>query len=180
VPDPLAAIPTTITAGDSVAVTLVRSAYPASAGWACTWALAGPGVFSTTATADGDAHALTVATTQTATLAAGAYNWSLRMTNGSTSLVIERGTLTVTADYTTYAAGEGVSYWQTLKEAAEAALTQLMAGGAVQMATVMGRQMMFRSPADCLKVIAMCEARLITAAGGTFGVPVRFDVRGMR
>jgi hypothetical protein len=75
------------------------------------------------------------------------------------------GAITVAADLGTLTAGEGVPYYQQLKTAAETALLNLMESNAPQMMTVMGRQTMFRSPAECHRVIALCEARLALRNG---------------
>jgi hypothetical protein len=175
----LTALPSTLTAGDSYAITLSLSAFPASAGWAVTWTVAGPSVRTWTSIPSGDAHALTIGAADTATLEAGDYRWSLRATRSGTVTTAETGTLRVTPDLMTLVPGEAVSYWQQLKTAAEKALLALMDGNAVQMTTIMGRQTMFRSPADCQKVIAQCEQQL-AAARGVFGTPIRFDVVGLR
>jgi hypothetical protein len=176
----LTGIPSTITAGDSYTLTLTYSDYPATAGWGVSLAVAGVSVDSWTSVADGDAHVLTLPATETEALGAGTYQWRLRATNAGRVETIQTGTLTVAADLGAAAPGDLASYWEQLKTAAETALTTLMSGGAVQMATIMGRQTMFRSPKDCLQVIAHCEARIAAAQTRTFGTPVRFDVVGMR
>jgi hypothetical protein len=178
--DDLTAIPSTITAGDSVAVTLSLSDYPATSGWAVTWALAGQNVLSVTSTVSGADHLLSLTTAQTSALEAGVVRWSLRVTKGAIATTIQTGSLTVMADVAALAPGAGVSYWETLKAAAESALLTLLEGGGVQMITILGRQTMFRSPDDCLKMIGVCEARIAAATSGTFGTALRFDVVGMR
>jgi hypothetical protein len=155
----LTAIPSTITAGDSVAITLSLSDYPAPT-WSVSLALAGVDTLTVTSAASGTDHAIAITAGQTSALGAGAYQYRVRAINGATVETIETGVVTVAADIGALAAGEGVSYWVGLKKAAEDALIMLMNGGAVQMSTIMGRQTMFRSPADCMKVIAACEARL--------------------
>lgn len=165
----LTAVPTTITAGDSYAITLSLTEYPAPT-WTASLALAGAATLAVTSTASGTSHALTLTAAQTATLSAGAYQYRVRVAAGSTVTTVDTGVLTVAADIGALAAGEGVSYWQQLKDCAQTALTTIMAGGAVQMVTVMGRQTMFRSPADCLKVIAVCDQHLAAAQrGSAFG-----------
>jgi hypothetical protein len=179
VPTPLTALPATLIAGDSYAITLSLSDYPAPT-WALSLSLAGLSVLSVTSTANGTAHDLTLTAVQTAALEAGSYQFRLRANAGSTVTTVQSGVLSVTADVGALAPGEGVSYWETLKAAAESALLTLMQGGGVQMATILGRQTMFRSPADCQRVIAQCEARILAARARTFGTPIRFDVVGMR
>lgn len=166
----LTAVPTTITAGDSYTITLTLADYPATAGWSLSYALAGASVLSVTSTASGASHVLTLSAVQTATLTAGPYSYRLRAANGALVDTIDTGALTVAADLGTLAAGEGVPYYQQLKTAAETALLNLMESNAPQMMTVMGRQTMFRSPADCQRVIAYCEQRLAALQrGSAFG-----------
>jgi hypothetical protein len=159
---------------------LTLSDYPAPT-WSLSLALAGVDTLTVTSTPNGAAHALSFTAGQTAALGAGVYQYRVRATDGTTVTTIQSNVTTVVADLGTLVPGEiRESYWATLKKAAEDALVMLMAGGAVQMATIMGRQTMFRSPTDCLKVIATCEARLLASQSGTFGTPIHFNVVGMR
>lgn len=176
----LTAIPTTITASDSYVITLSLSDYPASAGWSLTFGVAGPSVDAWTSVASGDAHVLTLPSADTAQLTAGTYQTRLKATNAGVVDTIATGVMSVLPDLFTATAGEYTSYWETLKAAAETALTTLMGGGAVQMVTILGRQTMFRSPDDCLRIIGVCESRIAAARSRTFGTPMRFDVVGMR
>lgn len=172
-------LPTTITAGDSYTLTLTRAAYPASAGWTLTYALAGAAVASWASTASGDAHVLTLAAASTAGLSAGAYRFAVRATKaGGVVETIETGIVTVLADVTAMVQGDGVSYWQTLKAAAESALLSIMTNGGVQMVMINGRQTMF-TPDLCRKVIAECNAQL-DAQRGTFGMPILMNAVGQR
>ena len=176
----LTAVPDTITAGDSYAITLSLSDYPATAGWSLSYALAGAAVLTVTSTASGANHLLTLTAAQTATLGDGLYQYRVRAAQGSTVETVTTGTCTVVADVGALAAGEGVSYWQCLKDAAQDALLAMVTGGGVQMVAIAGRQTMFRSPDDLRRLIAECNTHLNAARYQTFGTPVRFDVVGMR
>ncbi len=176
----LSAIPAQLIQGDRYDLRLTVSDFPASGGWSLRFSVAGQSVDAWVSTPDGDAHALTLPATETALLTPGTYRFALRAEKaGGYATTVTTGTLSVTADLAQAAAGEFADYWEQLKAAAEAALLALMDGGGVQMVTILGRQTMFRSPADCEAVIARCEARL-AARRGTFGTAVRFDVVGMR
>lgn len=174
-PNTLTAIPATITAGDSYAITLSLTDYPAPT-WALSYDIAGPSVQSWTSTASGDAHLLPLPAADTATLGAGTYQFRVRATRSGDVVTVQSGVQTVVADLGRAAPGELASYWEQLKTAAETALTTLMAAGGVQMVTILGRQTMFRSPEDCLRVIAMCNRMIASDRRGTaFGrVSVRF------
>lgn len=176
----LTSVPTVITAGDSYTLTLTQSDYPAAAGWSLALAVAGVSVDSWTSVASGAAHVITISASETASLGAGTYQYRVRAVNGSTVETIETGTLTVEADIGAAAPGERASYWESLKAAAQTALQSLMESGAPQMVTILGRMTQFRSPDDCLKIIAQCDARILAERHRTFGTPIRFDVVGMR
>lgn len=176
----LTEIPTRLVAGDSYTLTLTYADYPATAGWALALAVAGVDVKTWSSVAAGNAHVLTLTATETAALGAGTYQWRVRAFRSGVVDTLVTGTLTVEADIGAAAPGERASYWESLKVAAQQALTTLMEGGAVQMVTILGRQTMFRSPDDCLKVIAQCDARITAERFRTFGTPIRFDVVGMR
>jgi hypothetical protein len=175
----LTAIPATITSGDSYAITLSLAEYPAPT-WALSFALAGVDVLSVSSTASGTSHLLTLTAAQTTALGAGLYQFRVRATSGSTVETVTTGICTVAADIGALAAGEGVSYWQCLKTAAEAALLTLVDSGAPQMVMINGRQTMFRSPDDLRRLISECNAQLAALSARTFGTPIRFNVVGMR
>lgn len=159
----LTELPTTITAGDSYVITLSLSDYPATAGWSLAYAVAGTSVDSWTSTASGAAHVLTLTAIDTAALSAGTYQTRLRASRSGAVETIATGVVTVAADLFAAAPGEYTSEWEALKAAAHTALKTLMDGGGVQMVTILGRQTMFRSPDDCLRVIARCDHEIAKA-----------------
>lgn len=177
----LTRVPRVLTAGDSYTLTLTAADYPASAGWSLSLAIAGPSVDTWTSTASGDAHVIAIPSADTATLGAGLYDYRVRAIKaGGLADTFETGTLTVEADIGAATAGERTSYWEQLKTAAESALLTLMSGGAPMMVTILGRMTQFRSPEDCMTVIAQCDARILAERHRTFGTPIRFDVVRMR
>jgi hypothetical protein len=93
---------------------------------------------------------------------------------------VTTGTCTVAADIGALAAGEGVSYWQCLKTAAETALLTMMENGAMQSLMISGRQTMFYTPDQLRRLISECNAQLAALSARTFGTPIRFNVVGMR
>ena len=176
----LTALPARLLAGDSYTITLTYPDYPASAGWTLRYAVAGVDVKTWESTADGDEHVMTLTAAETAGLIAGTYNYQLRAILDSAAETIDRGLLAIEADLAALAPGASANYWEGLKRDAETALTALVAGGAVQMVTILGRQTMFRSPQDLMRLIAQCDARITALRHRTFGTPMRFDVVGMR
>lgn len=168
-------LPASLTAGDSYEITLARADYAAPT-WLLTYTVAGPSAVTWTSAAIGTSHGITLSAISTAALEAGDYWYSLKAVSGDLVKTLETGAVRVFADLSTMPPGGNVSYWQTLKTAAESALQALMDGGGVQMAMVLGRQMMFRSPKECLAVIATCDQRLgALRRRSAFGrVPVEF------
>lgn len=178
-PHTLTAIPATITAGDSYAITLTLSAYPASAGWALSYAIAGPQVETWTSAASGDAHVLTLSSASTATLPAGTYTYRVRAARSGDAVTVLSGVQTVAADLGAAVPNEYVSWAQRTLAIVEAALTNTLTGE-MKMYMIWGRQVQTFTPDELFKARARLKAEIAQATTRTFGVPVRFDVVGMR
>lgn len=164
--DDLTAIPATLTAGDSYGLVLSLSDYPATSGWSLDFAIAGASVQTWTSAADGDAHRFTLSTGDTTALTAGTYQWRVRATDGTNARVVQSGTLVVEADLGDVAPGALTDYWETLLTSAQSALAAVMAGNGAQMYMIAGRQWMFKSADECLRVISMCEKRIASRRHG--------------
>lgn len=145
----LTSIPATITAGDSVAITLTLADYPASDGWSVSWALAGPSVLTVTSTADDDDHLLDATIAETSALTAGLYQYRVRATLSTASYTIEKGTLTVEADLGTASDGDFTAWEETTLAIVEAALAGTIEGE-MKMHMIAGRQVMTFTPAELM------------------------------
>lgn len=143
----LTQVPATVTAGDSVAVTLSLSEYPATAGWVVSLALAGPTVLTATATASGADHALTLTAAQTSTLSPALYQWRLRAALGAVVETFDRGTLDVLADIGTAAAGEWQSYAERMLAICRTARESILSGE-MKMFQIGGRQVQMHTLQD--------------------------------
>ena len=143
----LTAIPDTITAGDSLAVTLSLSEYPATAGWVVSCALAGPTVLTATATASGDTHLLALTSAQTTALTPALYQWRLRATLASVVETFDRGTIDVAADLGTAAAGELSSYAEQMLALCRVARASILSGE-MKMFQIGGRQVQMHTLAE--------------------------------
>ncbi len=98
-------IPTQLTAGDSLRLSIPSQGHLAADGWALTLVFApaagGARQAATTSTADPDNsahHLLTVATTATATWPAGAYTWVLQASKTGERATLATGQTTVQPD----------------------------------------------------------------------------------
>jgi len=177
--DDLTAIPATITAGDSYGIVLSYSDYPATSGWGLSFAIAGASTQAWDSTADGDAHRLTLATTETAALAAGTYTWRIRATDGTDTRTIDFGSLVVEPDIGELAPGEALSFAEKTLSVVEAALAGTLEGE-MKMYMIGGRQVMTFTFDELLRLRATLTAEVQAKKYGTFGTPVLFTVTGMR
>ena len=177
-PNTLTAIPATITAGDSYAITLSLTEYPAPT-WALSYAIAGPSVQSWTSTASGDVHLLTLTAAETAALGAGTYQFRVRATRSGDVVTVQTGVQTVVADIGRAAPSEYVSWAQRTLAVVEAALSNTLTGE-MKMYMIWGRQVQTFTPDELFKARARLKAEIAQTQTRTFGVPVRFDVMGMR
>lgn len=177
--DPLPCIPATITAGDSLALRLSLSAYPATAGWALTWHRNGPETGAVAFTADGDAHVATLSGADTRTWAPGRYRWLLRAELGSVTTTVRSGETDVQPDLATALPGAGTTWEERTLAIVEAALEGTLEGG-MKLYMIGGRQVQTLSVAELTKLRAELRAAIHMQRGEGFGVPVRFDVVGLR
>jgi len=143
----LTAIPDTLTAGDSLSVTLSLSDYPATAGWVISCALAGPTVLTATATASGNTHVLALTSVQTASLTPALYQWRLRATLSSVVETFDRGTMLVAADLGTAAGGDITSYPERMLALCRTARESILSGE-MKMMMIGGRNVTFHTLAD--------------------------------
>lgn len=174
----LTAIPDTITAGDSLAVTLSLSDYPATAGWAVSFALAGPVVLAASSVANGNAHNLSLTSAQTAAMPAALYQWRLRATLGAVVETFDRGTLSVSQDLGAVAGGDVVSYAERMLGLCRTARENILSGE-MKMMMIGGRQVMFHTLADVQREEAHWRRERARAqrGGAAFGrVPVTFSL----
>lgn len=119
----LTALPSAIRAGTTVKYQRSLADYPASA-WTLKLTLAGKSVLTVTAGEDGDTFEVTLTAAETATLAAGRYQWIERIENaGATEKYdVASGSLNVLLNLATAAAGDARSKNEILLEALDAAL----------------------------------------------------------
>lgn len=90
--------PTSVYAGDTVAWTKTLSEYPASL-WTLTYSLVRDGGSITiTATASGDAHAVSVAKATTATWLPAEYTWTAYVSDATNRFTVETGTIRIKAN----------------------------------------------------------------------------------
>lgn len=93
-------IPTTepdrLYAGDTVKWTKTISDYPSSDGWTLKYSFRGPSALpDQTASASGSGYAIVIAALDTASLVAGTYDWTARVSKAGETYTVARGVFTV-------------------------------------------------------------------------------------
>ena len=83
-------LPTAIIAGDTTEFTWQDAAYPSDA-WTLKAYLVGPTVVAIDGVASGDGFTVTIPATRTATLAAGLYDLTIRVSQGTTVTTVDSG-----------------------------------------------------------------------------------------
>lgn len=177
-PDPLAQVPASLAAGDSLSLRLAYADYPASGGWAATLYLRGPSVLDAAAVASGDQFVWTVPAASTAPLTPGLYQYVIRVAKGTEAATVESGALTLTANVATAAPGELQSYAEQMLAICRQARQDILSGQ-IKMYMIAGRQVLMHTLDDVRREENYWQARLDMQRGRGFGRAVRFDVVGM-
>lgn len=177
--DPLTSLPRILQAGDAYVIDLTLSSYPASAGWTAQYAVRGATTQDWTSAPVGDTHRLTLSAESTGQLSAGANQFALRMTNGSSVVTAQSGVVEVRANVLNLAAGEGQSWAEKTLAVVEAVLNNT-ATGEMKMYMIGGRQVQTHSLKELMALRSQLQAEVQAAKGMGFGTPMRFTVVGLR
>ncbi len=117
------AMPTKITAGDTLKVTQTASDYPASSGWSLRYTFNGaPGLITITSTAGSTDHLFTVAASVTSGWGAGLYSWTCYAINGTERYTLLTGQTTILPDPSTASATDARTTFQIRSDAIKAVL----------------------------------------------------------
>lgn len=168
----LRALPDRIVPGDSYDIVLAGREYPATAGYALRWLLAGPQVLTVDSQPMGADHALTLAAAATGGLTRGTYGTQLRVLNDGKVSTLARGTVQVLDDLSAFRPGEhtGPGYWDALVDACRTALLTGVQGGGMAGYMIGNRQVQFQSMDQVRRVLAWAEAkRARVRRGSAFG-----------
>ena len=102
----LDSIPTEITAGDAAAWRFYNVYFPASDGWAVSYALVNSaGQITIDAGADGDSHLVDLSATDTQAWAPGEYRWQSYAAKGAERYTLDDGALTIKPNFAAQTAG---------------------------------------------------------------------------
>lgn len=119
-------VPQTLSAGDTLNLSLGFSGYPATT-HTLQFVLSTPGkaALSASGTADGDNFTLTLAGADTVKLTAGRWQWAAYVTSDGQRQLVETGTITITPNL---AGAQGLSFAAQALENLEAAILKLTTG----------------------------------------------------
>ncbi|WKZ15439.1 MAG: hypothetical protein QY317_16205 [Candidatus Jettenia caeni] len=115
--------PSSLTAGTTLRFQRSYAKYPASAGWAYTFYLAGSSVLSASGVANGDAFIITLTATNTANLAEGTYRYTEIVSKDDVKYEVGRGVLPVSLNLATALAGAAQTHAEKTLSVIEAALS---------------------------------------------------------
>lgn len=168
-------IPETITAGESLSLSLSLAAYVASAGWSLTWNIQGPGTtrVAVEGVADEDAFTVDLLAEDSVKLL-GRCPWQLWASKGTQSIIVGAGVLLVSPGIA------AVTRDEQILEALEAALFRLAADDEAEV-EIDNRKLVFKDPEKVQKMIGVYRARVRVARGGSLftKIPVRFSGEGL-
>jgi hypothetical protein len=169
--------PALLYTGDTWAWTRTLADYPAPT-WVLKYTLINAASrINITATADGDAHAVSVAAATTATYTAGTYTWHAFVESGTVRHTVSQGSVLVRVGYSSGTGGaDARSPAQVALDAALTAYATYTASrGLVNEYSIGGRSMRFRSVDEITQQIAFWrnEVNKELAAQGQPGAPSR-------
>lgn len=174
----LSALPTEVVAGTAVDYTRSFTDYPANQGWSCVLYIAGASLLSITASASGASFVFAISNTQSAALAAGAYQWKEITTKTGKSYVAAEGTLLVSANILTARAGDLQSYAEKTLAVIEAALSGRLTAD-MQSYVILGRSVLKIPVLELQTLRSVYQAELWQERNGDrLGPPVRATFTG--
>lgn len=183
-------IPTTepayLQAGDTIQWQRMLPEYPAGDGWALAYRLINATTrLDVVASADGDAHLVTISAATSAAYAAGEYTWTAFVTRAGERFTVGQGRVAIRPDLAAQAAGFDArsEAQRALDDLRSALLKWLSTSGHVQEYEIAGRRMRFASADDIRARLAIAQREVANetaaqriAAGQSTGrrVLVRF------
>lgn len=125
-------LPSSFSVGDTLKATISDSRYPASEGWALTFAIAnGSAAKTASAAASGNDYDLTVAGSVTGTWAAGTYTYTLAVTKGAERYTLATGPITLLPNLAAGTPIDGRSHARKMLDAIEAYLENQATGSQI-------------------------------------------------
>lgn len=155
----LDSIPTSLIAGESVALRLSLAATPASLGWTLRWVIKDGAalVVDCSSTADGDDHLLAVTSEDSAKMPVRELQWQLWGAKASAGIsqILGTGRLRVMAGVV----GDGRTHEERVLADLEAAQERLAQDDEVEV-DIFGRKTVFKDPARLEKLIGIYRAKV--------------------
>ena len=176
----LDSLPSEFAAGTTVSFTRTLADYPASDAWAFTLYIVAADVVSKLATADGDAHAVTLAATETKGIAPGVYRYVERVSKAGEVFEVGSGFVTVQPDPLEASADDYKSADEKLLEAIDAVLAGRISAD-VEAYSIEGRALTRIPFRDLARIRATLAAKVRARRRGsilTVGARVSFPPVG--
>lgn len=163
----LTAVPASFSAGSTLALSLTLPNYPGPT-WTATLYLNGKAVLTKAGIATGEVHRFTLSAVETAALNPGTYKWLLRaaVSDQSTVVDVAAGTLVVTPNPATAAAGDGQTFEEKALALVESALLGRLPSG-METFQIAGRAVSQIPIAELLKVRAQLRQAVALQRGST-------------
>lgn len=173
----LTAMPSSFSKGSTVTYARTVLDYPATSGWGLTVYIAGRSVLTKAASASGADFSITLTAADTAGLEPGVYTWLERASKGAEVYDVARGTLSVTPDLATAAAGDLQSFDEKALAIVEAALLVDLASNTVSY-QIAGRGETTTSRAEAMMLRDTLARRIARRkAGGRLGQTINVGFR---
>lgn len=172
--------PTSLQAGDSITWQRLLPDYPASNGWELSYRLINAQArIDVVATADGDAHLVTIPAATTAAYAAGEYTLVAQVKRGTDRYTIGQQPITIKPDWAAATTGaDARSPAQRALADLRAALQRWLAtSGTIQEYEIAGRRMRFATAAEIRERIRMAESEVARESNTGRPVARRVQVR---
>lgn len=143
--------PTRVTAGDTVTWLKSLSDYPATSGWVLSYTLInGTAKITSTTTASGADHLVSIAAATTAVWAAGTYTWQAVVTKAAERYTVGQGAMVVAPDLAAAATYDTRTSARKALDAVNVLMETYGAKAYMQGYEINGRKQQFHTPGDFL------------------------------
>lgn len=167
--------PTSLQAGDTITWRRLLPDYPASEGWELSYRLINAAArIDIVATADGDAHLVSIPAATSAGYTAGEYTSIAKVTRGADRHTVGQGVIVIKPDWAAAATGADARTpaQRALADLRAALMRWLSTQGHVQEYEIAGRRMRFATVDEIRQRIRIAEGEAAREQAATSGKPI--------
>lgn len=167
--------PASLQAGDTIRWQRLLPDYPASEGWQLSYRLINAQTrIDIVATADGDAHLVTISAATSAAYAAGEYTTIAQVTRATERYTVGQGAIVIKPDWAAAAAGADARTpaQRALADLRAALMRWLSSQGHVQEYEIAGRRMRFATVDEIRQRIGIAEREAAREQAAATGKPI--------